>query len=156
MSYTEGMYHCLLRLKVRACLPFTIHELEQRRDLETTFILHNGDWKRRFYYILGRITTNITYSINIIIFEILGLLPSMGWNKGEPSEPRCYFMEVIDMRYLATLYFTTILLPSALMAVVYCFIFKAVRDQVKLSLLARNLTMSSCWPKVILQEVNMR
>lgn len=56
----------------------------------------------------------------------------MGWNRGRPSgEERCYFMEVIDMHYLATLYFATILFPAAILAVIYGFIYQAVRNQVR-------------------------
>ena len=40
-------------------------------------------------------------------------------------------MEVIDMRYLAFLYFGTILAPSAFMAIVYGIIYKVVRSQVR-------------------------
>ena len=62
--------------------------------------------------------------------SVVGLLPSMGWNKGEPPEARCFFMEVIDLRYLVFIYFSTILAPSAFMAVVYFRIYRAIKYQV--------------------------
>jgi len=61
---------------------------------------------------------------------VIGLLPSAGWNAGKPLEPRCFFMEVMDFRYLAFVYFATIVAPSLFMAVVYVIIFKVVRRQV--------------------------
>jgi len=65
-----------------------------------------------------------------ITATIIGLLPSAGWNAGEPLQPRCFFMEVMDFRYLAFVYFATIVAPSLFMAVVYIIIFKVVRRQV--------------------------
>ena len=64
---------------------------------------------------------------------VVGLLPAAGWNAGEPRQPRCFFMEVMDFRYLAFVYFATIVAPTLFMAVVYVFIFKVVRRQVSLS-----------------------
>ena len=61
---------------------------------------------------------------------VIGLLPAAGWNAGEPREPRCFFMEVMDFRYLAFVYFATIVAPSLFMAVVYIVIFRVVRRQV--------------------------
>ena len=61
---------------------------------------------------------------------VIGLLPAAGWNAGEPIEPRCFFMELMDFRYLAFIYFATIVAPSLFMAVVYVIIFKVVRRQV--------------------------
>ena len=62
---------------------------------------------------------------------VIGLLPSMGWNGGIPPEPRCFFMEVIDFRYLAFIYFATIIFPSLFMAVVYGLIYEASKKQVR-------------------------
>jgi len=61
---------------------------------------------------------------------VIGLLPAAGWNAGEPREPRCFFMEVMDFRYLVFVYLATIVAPSFFMAVVYVVIFKVVRRQV--------------------------
>jgi len=61
---------------------------------------------------------------------VIGLLPAAGWNAGEPREPRCFFMELMDFRYLAFIYFATIVAPSLFMAVVYVIIYKVVRRQV--------------------------
>ena len=68
-----------------------------------------------------------------VISSIIGLLPSMGWNKGPPPQHRCFFMEVIDLRYLVFIYFATIILPSAFMACVYILIYRVVRRQVGVS-----------------------
>ena len=54
----------------------------------------------------------------------------MGWNLGPPAIPRCFFMEVIDLRYLVLLFVLTIILPSLFMAIVYVKIFVEVRRQV--------------------------
>jgi len=67
---------------------------------------------------------------------VIGLLPAAGWNAGEPVQPRCFFMELMDFRYLAFVYFATIVAPSLFMAVVYIIIYKIIRRQVtSLSLL---------------------
>ena len=65
-----------------------------------------------------------------ILAAVIGLLPSMGWNKGHPERPRCFFMEVMDLRYLAFINFATIVAPTAFMAVVYTLIYRAVQNQV--------------------------
>jgi adenosine receptor A2a len=62
--------------------------------------------------------------------SIIGLLPAAGWYRCVPPEPRCFFMEVMDFRYLAFVYFATIVCPVLFMAVVYAVIFRAVRLQV--------------------------
>ena len=54
---------------------------------------------------------------------VIGLLPAAGWHAGEPRQPRCFFMEVMDFRYLAFVYFATIVAPTLFMAVVYVVIF---------------------------------
>ncbi len=64
--------------------------------------------------------------------SIIGLLPTMGWNLGRPPEPRCFFVEVIDSRYLVFLYFATMIVPTVFMAVVYALIYKAIHRQVRL------------------------
>lgn len=73
------------------------------------------------------------YSILLcwLLGTLIGLLPLMGWNEGPPPEPRCYFMEVMDLSYLAFLYFATILAPCILMAVFYARIYCEVRNVVK-------------------------
>ena len=80
---------------------------------------------------MTRRNANIIISTSWLVAAIIGLLPSMGWNLGRPVEPRCFFMEVIDLRYLVFLYFATILAPSFFMGFVYILIFKAVRRQVR-------------------------
>ena len=61
---------------------------------------------------------------------IIGLMPTMGWNAGMPPQPRCFFLEVMDLKYLVVLYFCTILLPSLIMAAAYFRIYRAVKRQV--------------------------
>ena len=73
----------------------------------------------------------VVIALSWVLASIVGLLPSMGWNKGEPTGPRCFFMEVIDLRYLVFIYFATILTPSAFMAVVYVRIYWAIKSQVR-------------------------
>jgi adenosine receptor A2a len=60
----------------------------------------------------------------------IGLLPVAGWNQGPPEQPRCFFMEVMDFRYLTFIYFATIVAPVLFMAFVYAVIYSAVRRQV--------------------------
>jgi len=62
---------------------------------------------------------------------VIGLLPAAGWNAGEPVESRCFFMEVMDFRYLAFIYFVTIVAPTLFMAIVYVVIFNVIRRQVR-------------------------
>jgi len=72
---------------------------------------------------------------------LIGLLPAAGWNAGPPLEPRCFFMELMDFRYLVFIYFATIVAPSLFMAVVYVIIFKVVRRQVTLITLSATQSM---------------
>ena len=65
---------------------------------------------------------------------VIGLLPAAGWHAEQPIQPRCFFMEVMDFRYLAFVYFATVVAPTLFMAVVYVVIFKVVRRQVMMSL----------------------
>ena len=67
-----------------------------------------------------------------VLATLIGLLPSMGWNHGHPAEPRCFFMEVMDLRYLVFIYLATILAPSVFMAGVYYRIYRAVSRQVRI------------------------
>ena len=68
-----------------------------------------------------------------ILASIIGLLPAAGWHRCRPSQPRCFFMEVMDFRYLTFVYFATIVCPVLFIAFVYALIFRAVRTQVSLS-----------------------
>ena len=65
-----------------------------------------------------------------VLAAIIGLLPLFGWNNGRPREARCFFMEVIDQRYLAFIFFATILAPSVFMSCVYALIYKEIHKQV--------------------------
>ena len=65
-----------------------------------------------------------------ILAGLVGFLPVFGWNLGEPPEPRCIFMEVIDMKYMAFNCLVVIFLPLAVMLVLYGFIYRAIRKQV--------------------------
>ena len=75
-------------------------------------------------------TAKLVLLVSWVMATIIGLLPVMGWNLGQPAHPRCFFMEVIDTSYLVFLYFSTILAPSAFLAVVYFKIYQAVKYQV--------------------------
>jgi adenosine receptor A2a len=68
-----------------------------------------------------------------ILAAIIGLLPVAGWYRCVPPEPRCFFREVMDFRYLAFVYFATIICPVLFMAMVYIVIYRAVRLQVSLT-----------------------
>lgn len=63
---------------------------------------------------------------------IIGLLPVAGWYRCRPPEPRCFFMEVMNFRYLTFVYFATIVCPVLFMAVVYGMIYRIVKQQVRL------------------------
>jgi hypothetical protein len=89
-----------------------------------------------------------TKAMLIIMFcwmlaAIIGLLPSMGWNKGPPNEPRCFFLEVMDLRYLAFINFATIVAPTVFMAVVYTVIYRAVQGQVIIHLITPSIQTNS-------------
>lgn len=73
--------------------------------------------------------------ISIIVFgwilgAIIGFLPVMGWNKGPPEIPGCYFVKIMDYGFLVFIFFGTIVLPSLLMAWFYCRIYAVVLKQV--------------------------
>ncbi|XP_070572116.1 adenosine receptor A1-like [Ptychodera flava] len=62
----------------------------------------------------------------------IGLVPVMGWNLGPPPEPRCYFVEVIDMEYMVYFnFFGCVLTPLILMIFIYIRIFHTVRRQLR-------------------------
>ena len=73
---------------------------------------------------------NVVIGICWTLAAIIGLLPVAGWNRGVPSDHRCFFMEVMDFRYLAFVYFATIVGPVVFMAIVYVIIYRVVRRQV--------------------------
>ena len=72
--------------------------------------------------------------VNIVVCwflaTVIGILPLAGWNAGKPREARCYFLEVIDTRYLVFIYFVTIIGPSLVISAVYTRIYMVVRSQV--------------------------
>jgi len=68
-----------------------------------------------------------------VLAAIIGLLPAAGWYRCRPPEQRCFFMEVMDIRYLVFVYFTTIVCPVLFMAVVYSRIYNVVRKQVSIT-----------------------
>lgn len=65
-----------------------------------------------------------------MIATIVGLLPTLGWNRGQPPEPRCFFTEVTHPGYLVFIYFGTIVAPSIFMALIYIFIYRTVKLEV--------------------------
>src|SRR6218665_246789 len=78
----------------------------------------------RFWSITYPLTYLATMTHNrarVVIFvcwclsTVIGLLPLFGWNLGVPKEPRCFFVEVMDPRYLVFIYFATIVAPSLVM-----------------------------------------
>ena len=75
-------------------------------------------------------TARVVIGVSWILASVVGLLPLMGWNLGRPPVPRCFFMEVIDLKYLVFIYFITMLLPVAFLAIVYVKIYRVVREQV--------------------------
>ncbi|XP_071790583.1 adenosine receptor A2a-like [Asterias amurensis] len=66
-----------------------------------------------------------------ILAGIVGFLPVVGWNRGEPEVPRCIFMEVIDMKYMAFNCLVVIFVPFTVMLVLYGFIYRAIRKQLR-------------------------
>lgn len=73
----------------------------------------------------------VAICISWILSILIGLIPVFGWNKGKPKEPRCFFLEVMDLRYLLFIYVVTILLPSLVIIVVYMRIYKTVRRHLR-------------------------
>lgn len=65
-----------------------------------------------------------------LLATVVGLLPTLGWNRGVPPEPRCFFTEVTHPGYLVFIYFGTIVTPSLFMALIYIFIYRTVKLQV--------------------------
>ncbi|XP_002734583.1 adenosine receptor A1-like [Saccoglossus kowalevskii] len=62
----------------------------------------------------------------------IGLVPVMGWNLGTPPAPRCYFTEVIDMKYMVYFnFFLCVLTPLILMIIIYIRIFRKISSQLK-------------------------
>lgn len=66
-----------------------------------------------------------------LVATVVGLLPTLGWNRGMPPEPRCFFTEVTHPGYLVFIYFATIVAPSLFMGAIYAVIFNKVRKQVR-------------------------
>jgi adenosine receptor A2a len=65
-----------------------------------------------------------------ILAALIGILPVLGWNRGRPPVPRCFFLEVIDTKYLVFIYFVTIIGPVIFISGVYIRIYQEVRRQV--------------------------
>ncbi len=72
----------------------------------------------------------IIIALSWVMSAIVGFLPVVGWNKGYPSQPGCYFMEIIDMKYMLFNAVVVIYIPLFVMIVLYGFIYRAVREQV--------------------------
>ena len=81
---------------------------------------------------------------------IVGFLPVMGWNKGYPSTPGCFFMQIIDMNYMMFNAIVVIYIPLFVMVVLYGFIYRAVREQVSLSLFNFN------WLRIEVKSSNIQ
>ncbi|XP_033111578.1 adenosine receptor A2b-like [Anneissia japonica] len=81
------------------------------------------------------VTVNKTYVVIAISWAgaaIIGFLPAFGWNLGWNSDmPKCFFMDVIDTRYMVFNGAMVIYLPFMVMLVIYAIIFKAIRSQVR-------------------------
>ncbi|XP_041457371.1 adenosine receptor A2a-like [Lytechinus variegatus] len=65
-----------------------------------------------------------------IMAAIVGFLPVVGWNKGEPEDGKCFFIHIIHMDYMLFNAVMVIYIPLVVMVVIYAFIFRAVRKQV--------------------------
>lgn len=92
----------------------------------------------RFWSIVRPLTYPVTMTHNAArtvilvswsVSAVVGLLPLFGWNRGAPPEPRCFFVEVMDPRYLVFVFFGTIVAPSVVMAIIYAVIYREVRRQ---------------------------
>ena len=53
-----------------------------------------------------------------------------GWHNGPPSQPQCFFLEVVSLQYMTFLFFAAILAPFFLMCFVYTQIYLIIRKQV--------------------------
>ena len=78
-----------------------------------------------------------------ILAGIVGFLPVVGWNRGEPEVPRCIFMQVIDMKYMAFNCLVVIFVPFTVMLVLYGFIYRAIRKQVRLKCMLKDYFLNS-------------
>src|SRR6218665_31368 len=92
----------------------------------------------RFWAIMSPLSYQAMMSYNkagMVIFvcwclsTVIGLLPLFGWNRGVPPEPRCFFVEVMDPRYLVFIFFV-IILGSSLVCAIYAVILWRVRRRV--------------------------
>ncbi|XP_071805860.1 adenosine receptor A2a-like [Asterias amurensis] len=54
-----------------------------------------------------------------------------GWHNGPPSQPQCYFLEVVSLQYMTFLFFAAILAPFFLMCFAYIQIYLIIRKQLK-------------------------
>ncbi|XP_072163851.1 adenosine receptor A2b-like [Diadema setosum] len=66
-----------------------------------------------------------------IMAAIVGFLPVVGWHRGRPETPACVFIEIIDMNYMLFNAIMVIYIPLVVMIVIYVFIFRAVRKQMR-------------------------
>ncbi|XP_072048174.1 adenosine receptor A2a-like [Amphiura filiformis] len=73
----------------------------------------------------------IIIALSWVMSAIVGFLPVVGWNKGYPSTPGCFFMEIIDMKYMLFNAVVVIYIPLFVMIVLYGFIYRAVREQIR-------------------------
>ncbi|KAF4530540.1 hypothetical protein B566_EDAN016993 [Ephemera danica] len=79
---------------------------------------------------MTRTTCTAIIALCWVAGSLVGLLPLLGWNKGE-SELGCRFVEVMDYNYLVFLYFATIIFPALLLLASYTHIYLVVRRQIR-------------------------
>ena len=73
----------------------------------------------------------IIIALSWIMSAVVGFLPVVGWHKGRPTTPSCFFLQIIDLKYMLFNAVVVIYIPLFVMIVLYGFIYRAVREQVR-------------------------
>ncbi len=84
-------------------------------------------------------TNHCTGKLSLIVIAvswmaaiIVGMVPLFGWNLGDKGLEKCSFTEVISYQYMVYFnFFACVLAPLLAMFVIYCYIFRVVRKQLR-------------------------
>ncbi|XP_038060756.1 adenosine receptor A1-like [Patiria miniata] len=128
----EGLPHnfhaCLIMLTFLLCLcatsTFSLIGVTVDRFIAVTYPL-------QYHSIVTKKRALVTILGSWVLAGIVGFLPVIGWNQGEPDKPQCIFVDVIDMNYMGFNCLVVIILPFTVMLVMYGFIYKAIRTQLR-------------------------
>ena len=74
----------------------------------------------------------VVISVSWVAAILVGLVPLFGWNNGNSGSVICSFVDVISYEYMVYFnFFVCVLGPLVLIFLIYCYIYKVVRNQLR-------------------------